>query len=160
MTIADRLAQFGWWQRATARERAMLVAGATVVIVAVAGTLVIAPMRDTLARAPLQRAERKALLGEARERVASINAAPGASLPPVDARAAIERALDAKAFPRRDATIDLANDRIALTLPAVSVADATAVIGTLAHEGLRATGINFAARADSPAVRAEITFAR
>ncbi len=160
MTIVDALAQFGWWQRATARERVMLVAGAAVVIAAVIGTLVVAPMRDTLAGAPLQRAERKALLAQARDRVAAINAVARASPPAVDARAAIERALDARAIARRDATVDLANERIALTLPAVSLADAAAVVGALAREGLRATGINFAARADSPALRAEITFAR
>lgn len=160
MTMADRLARFGWWQRATARERAMLAAGAAVVCVAIVGTLVVAPMRDTLAHAPLQRAERKALLVQARERVTSINSPRGASPAAADARAAIERALDARSISRRDATLDLANDRISLTLAAVSVTDAVAVVGALAREGLRATGINFAARADSPAVRAEITFAR
>ena len=160
MTIADWLAQFGWWQRASARERAMLATGAVVVIVALVGALVVAPMRETLARAPAQRAERKALLAQARERVASINSVRSASLPAVEPRAAIERALDARAIARRDATIDLANDRISLTLPAVSMADAAAVMGALARDGLRATAVNLAARADSPALRAEFTFAR
>ena len=149
-----------WWQRAGRRERVVLVAGVAIVAIALLATFVVTPLHDSLAQAPQQRALRKALLGQAQSRLAAITAAKPAAAAPVDARAAIERALDRQGISRADATIDTANARIGVTLPAVRLANAAALMDSLARDGLRVASATLAARADSADLRAEIALVR
>ena len=154
------LDRYPWWQRATARERVAVGIGAGVLVIALVASIVVVPMQAALADAPQQRAQRKALLDVAKQRVTAIGTLRRDAMPRVDARASIEAALDRQHIARGDATIDTANDRIALTLPAVRIGDAAAIIDALAHDGLRVSAATLAARADSPDIRAEIAFVR
>ncbi|MEP7063751.1 MAG: type II secretion system protein GspM [Betaproteobacteria bacterium] len=154
------LDRFAWWQRASPRERAIVGGGVAVVVAAIAVSVIVLPLRDALAHAPAERAQRKALLAQAEQRAAIIQTIPPQPPAAVDARTAIERALDRHGIARGDATIDTANDRIALTLPATRIADVAAVVDALMRDGLRVNAATLAARADSADVRAEIAFAR
>jgi hypothetical protein len=158
--ITVGLDRYAWWQRATQRERVALGVAAVVIITAFIISVVIMPVRDALVRAPRDRAQRKALMAQARQRVAAIQSLNVIAAPRTDARASIARALDRQGVARSDATIDTANDRIVLTLPAVRIAVAAAIMDTLTRDGLRVAGATLAARADSPDLRAEITFMR
>jgi type II secretory pathway component PulM len=157
MAWLDRVA---WWQHATSRERAAVGIGVTVVAVAIVASVIVLPLRDALAHAPAERAQRNALLAQAEQRVATIQTIPPQPPAAVNARTAIERALDRRGIARGDATIDTANDRIALTLPAARITDVAAVVDALMRDGLRVTAATLAARAESADVRAEIAFAR
>lgn len=159
-SLSSMFERFAWWQRASPRERAALAIGGAVIVVAFFVSVVIVPLRDTLAHAPQDRAQRKALLAQARDRLAAIQTVKASVAPPVDARGAIERALDGQHIGRADATIDTTNDRISLTLPAVRIADAAAIVAALAHAGLRVSAATLAARADTSDVRSELTFIR
>lgn len=157
---SSMLERFGWWQRASRRERAALAAGGAVIVIAFLVSVVIVPLREALAHAPQERAQRKALLAQARERLAVIQSIKTGVAAPVDAHAAIERALDAQHLGPADAAIDTANDRISLTLPAARITDAAAIVATLAHAGLRVSAATLSARADTSDVRSELTFVR
>jgi type II secretory pathway component PulM len=147
-----------WWQRRSPRERTLLALCVAIVAFAVIALAVVAPLTDLLIHAPQAHAERKALLERAAAQVATIErAVPGA--PAVDARAAIERALDARRIARNAATIDVAQDRIALTLPAARLEDVAALVDGLRRDGLRLVEATLAARADADGMRAELAFA-
>lgn len=159
-TISRTLSRSAWWQRATPREHTAVGVGAVAVVIALAYGLIAQPMYDALVNAPQDRAQRKAQLTQARERLDAIRTLTVGTPPRIDARTAIERALDRQGIARRDATIDTANDRVALTLPAVRLADAVAIIALLAQDGLRVDAATLAARADAPQLRAELNFTR
>ncbi|MEO8848546.1 MAG: type II secretion system protein GspM [Casimicrobiaceae bacterium] len=161
MNIVTRtLERQSWWQRASHRERVALVSAFAIVSVALLASYVALPLRDALVRAPQERALRTALLAQAQLRVTEIANARPPSTAAIDARSAIERALDHQHIGRSDVTIDSTTARIGVTLSAVSLGDAAALIDSLAHEGLRVTDATLAARADAPLLRAELTFSR
>ncbi len=161
MTALDNaLARYEWWQRASARERAMLAGGVAIVALVLLAVWVVQPMLDTLRQAPAQRALRKAQLAQAQQRVAAIGSIKPVAPVPLDVRASVDRALQRQHLGGADASVDVADARVGVTLPAVRVADVAALLDTLARDGLRATDVTLASRADSPLVRAELGFTR
>jgi type II secretory pathway component PulM len=154
------LERYEWWQRTSARERAMLVAGASIVVVVLAVTLVAMPIAAALSRAPQARAQRTAELAQARARVDAIRAAAAPLAPVADPRAAVERALARIGIARGAADIDATGERIAVTLPAVRIADVAALMDTLGRDGLVVAGATLAAREGGTDVRAELTLTR
>jgi type II secretory pathway component PulM len=154
------LERFEWWQRASARERAMLVAGASIVVVVLAVTLVAMPIAAALSHAPQAHAQRTAELAQARARVDAIRADAAPVAPAGDPRAVVERALARIGIARGAADIDATGERIAVTLPSVRIADAAALIDALARDGLVVAGATLAAREGGADVRAELTLTR
>jgi type II secretory pathway component PulM len=156
------LERYEWWQRATPRERVVVVAGAAIVAIALVATLVALPVASALSQAPQARAQRSAKLAQARARVDEIrDAGTAASTQAVgDPRAAVERALARIGVARGAASVDVTGARIAVTLPAVRIADAAALIDALARDGLVVTAATLAAREGGAEVRAELALAR
>ncbi len=159
MSLDSALDRLGFWQRASRRERAMLAAGVLVVIAALLVAWVALPLAHFLAVAPQARAVRAARLDDARERVAALSRAQPArdAAAPADA---LGRALDGAGIPRSAATLDVAADRIALTLPGARLAEVASVMAGATREGLVVSAATLSALAEPGLLRAELAFER
>jgi type II secretory pathway component PulM len=154
------LERYDWWQRTSPRERVLLALGAAIVAIALLVTLVALPVANALSRAPQARAQRLAELAQAHARVDEIRTAAPVAPSTVDPRVAVERALAQAGIARSGAGIDVADGRVAVTLPAVRIADAAALVDALARDGLVVSAATLSAREGGADVRAELTLVR
>jgi type II secretory pathway component PulM len=151
----------GMWERASARERTMLVAAIVVVAGALAYTLAWRPMVADIARLSRDLPAAQSALAAARAQADSLVALQRAQ-PPVkggDPRAAVERALAERNL--RPAVSLVADGGVRLTFNAVRFAALPDFLQSLAHtDGLRAVEASVTARVEPGTVRAELTLAR
>jgi type II secretory pathway component PulM len=150
------------WDRASARERAALVVGALVVILALAWAFGWQPLTRDLDRLREAAPAEAAAVGRARSYADDI-AALSHSAPPqrADLRASTERALGDRGLSAPSLSIDAQSDRVKVTIPASPFAT---LVGAL--DGVRKDAGAFVAeatiipRVEPGTVRAEVTFAR
>jgi type II secretory pathway component PulM len=153
----------GMWERASARERTMLVAAVVVVAGALAYTLAWRPMVADIARLSRDLPAAQSALSAARAQADNLVALQRAQAPVTggDPRAAVERALAERNLRPAVSLLDVADGRVRLTFNAVRFAALPDFLQSLAHtDGLRAVEASVTARVEPGTVRAELTLAR
>ena len=151
------------WDRASRRERTMII-GAAVVLALAAGWLWIwQPMNDDIARLKRDLPRAQAVLATARAQAEALAALQRTSAlaKSGDPRAAVERVLAERSLRPAVTALDVQEGRVRLTFAAVRFDTLVALLDALARtDGLRAVDAVLAARVEPGTVRAEITFAR
>ena len=151
------------WDRASRRERAMIV-GATVVVALAAGWVwVWQPMNADIARLQRDFPRARTVLATARAQADSLVALQrtSASAKGSDPRAAVERVLAERSLRPAVTALDVQEGRVRLTFAAVRFDALIALLDALARtDGLRAVDAVLAARVEPGTVRAELTLAR
>lgn len=151
------------WDRASRRERAMIVGAALVVALAAGWVWVGQPMNADIARLQrdLPRAHSVlATAGAQADALVALQRASGAATS-TDPRAAVERVLAERSLRPAVAALDVQEGRVRLTFTAVRLDALIAVLDALARtDGLRAVDAVVAARVEPGTVRAELTLAR
>jgi general secretion pathway protein M len=149
------------WNRAAPRERMWLVSGGVLVALALAYALIWQPLLRDLDRTGEALTRDRATLallksyGESRATGAVIEAAP------VDVRAAVERALDARQLRNAAAPLEPRDGRVSLVLGAVPFDALVALLDDLARtDHLRVIDARLTARVEPGMVRAELTVGR
>jgi type II secretory pathway component PulM len=148
------------WAAMSPRERALLAAGAVVVVAALLYAFAWRPLVDDLPRAKrdAERAERRLASAQAAASAAAARATPPARAP-LDA--AIRGALARQGLAAGDATLEIAGERAAVTLPSVRFATLVALLDTLAREdAVHAVEATLTARVEAGQVRAELSLSR
>ena len=151
------------WDRASVRERRMLVLAAIVVIVALLWAFVWRPVVADIGTTRDALAQERARLAAARSEVnemASLakEAAPGATS---DLRPPIERVLAARGLRGAVTALDVTPDSAHLVFGAVSFPALVGLIDALAkEEHLRVVEATMTARVEAGTLRAELTLAR
>lgn len=151
------------WERASARERLLVLMAAFVVVFAIAWTWVWQPMKADIARLQRDLPRAQGTLAAARAQASELVALSRASAPVKsgDPRVAVERVLAERGLRPAVATLDLADGRVRLTFGAVRFDALPGVLDTLARtDGLRVVDAVLTARVEPGTVRAEFTIAR
>ena len=151
------------WDRASPRERRLVLAAAAIVVAAVAWMLVWQPLRTDIERTRAERGRIGALLAAARASVdegAGLARAP-AKANPSDVRSAVARVLAERGVRVPPGALEMRDNRVHVTLPDVRFDTLIAALDALARDdGLRPVDATLTARVDPGTVRAELTFAR
>lgn len=149
------------WDRASPRERLLLRWGALVVVLAVLYAIAWQPLRRDIARTHeslLRERATLALLQGYADPQRSAGATQGAQ---GDARAAVERALDARGLRAAATSLEAREGRVSLTLGAVSFDALIALLDEVArNDHLRVMEARLTARVEPGSVRAELTLGR
>jgi len=151
------------WDRASRRERSMIVAAAIVVALAVAWVGVWQPMNADIARLERDLPRARTVLATARAQADALVALQrtAASAPSADPRVAVERVLAERGLRPAVTALDVQDGRVRLTFAAVRFDALIALLDALARtDGLRAVDAVVAARVEPGTVRAELTLAR
>jgi type II secretory pathway component PulM len=150
------------WDRASPRERAALVVGALVVILAVAWAFVWQPLTRDLDRLREAAPAEGAAVARARTYADDI-AALSRNVPPqrADLRASIERALGDRGLRAPSIAIDSQNNRVRVTIPAAPLATLVAALDGIRKDvGAFVAEATIIPRVEPGTVRAEVVFAR
>ena len=151
------------WERASPRERAMIVGAAVVVALAVLWTWVWQPINADIARLQRDLPRAHSVLATARAQANALAALQrtSASAKSTDPRAAVERVLAERGLRPAVTALDVQDGRVRLTFAAVRFDALVALLDALARtDGLRAVDAVLAARVEPGTVRAELTLAR
>jgi type II secretory pathway component PulM len=151
------------WDRASARERAMIACAAIVLVVAAGWAWLWQPMNADIARLSRDLPREHGVLATARGQADALvalqrtsSAAKGG-----DPRAAVERALAERSLRPAVTALDEKDGRVRLTFAAVRFDALVALLDALAKtDGLRAVEAVLAARVEPGTIRAELTLAR
>ena len=151
------------WDRASARERRVLVGGAAAVVVALLWAFVwrplvadIGPARDALVQ---ERARLAAAQSEVNEMASLAKEAQPSTT--ADLRAPVERMLSARGLRAAATTIEVTPDSAHVVLGAVSFPVLIGLIDALAREAhLRVVEATLTARVEPGTLRADLTLAR
>ncbi len=151
------------WDRASTRERKLIVFVILVVIAAAGWSWLWQPILADLARMQRVRTNEQQVLATARaqanELVALQRTSGGAKSG--DPRAAVERALAERGLRSAVLALDSQDGRVRVTLSAVRFDALIALLDTLGKDqGLRAAEAVLAARVEPGTVRAELTLSR
>lgn len=151
------------WDRASRRERAMIVGAAIVVALAAGWTWVWQPMNADIARLQRDLPRAHGVLATARAQADALVALQrtSAGAKSTDPRAAVERVLAERGLRPAVTALDAQEGRVRLTFAAVRFDALVAFLDALARtDGLRAVDAVLAARVEPGTVRAELTLAR
>jgi len=151
------------WERASPRERAMIVGAAVVVALAVLWTWVWQPINADIARLQRDLPRAHSVLATARAQANALAALQrtSASAKSTDPRAAVEHVLAERGLRPAVTALDVQDGRVRLTFAAVRFDALIALLDALARtDGLRAVDAVLAARVEPGTVRAELTLAR
>ncbi|MEO8754796.1 MAG: type II secretion system protein GspM [Casimicrobiaceae bacterium] len=151
------------WDRASRRERTMIVAAAVVLIGAAGWSWLWQPMHADIARLARDLPRAHGVLAAARAQAGELIALQRASgtARSGDPRAAVERVLAERNLRPAVTALDVQDGRVRLTFAAVRFDTLVAMLDSLARtDGLRAVDAVLAARVEPGTVRAELTFAR
>ena len=151
------------WDRGSPRERTLVSAAIAVVLLAAGWTWIWQPMRDDTERARRELRTDHAALAVAEARIADIaGLRQGAqAAPSSDPRVAIERVLAERALKPALTSLDVKDNRVAITFNAIGFDALVGVLDALARsDGLRPVAATLTARVEPNTVRAEITLAR
>jgi type II secretory pathway component PulM len=151
------------WDRASRRERGMIVAAAIVVALAVGWIWIWQPANADIARLQRDLPRAHAVLATARAHADALVALQrtSASAGSTDPRAAVERVLAERSLRPAVTALDVQDGRVRLTFAAVRFDALIALLDALARtDGLRAVDAVLAARVEPGTVRAELTLAR
>lgn len=151
------------WDRASRRERRIMITGSIIVAIAVVWGFLWQPLLADIERTREERLRVGTLLAQTRvafdEGAGLARASPKASA--VDPRGAVTRALADRGIRVASAGIDLRDSRVHVVLPDVRFDALVAALDALARdEGLRPVEATLTARVEPGTVRAELTFAR
>ena len=150
------------WDRAAPRERLLVAGGGAIVLLALASALVWQPLTRDIERSREQLSRDASMLRNARAMAdESAGLARDAKTPRAgDPRAAVERVLAEQSL-RAGASIEVADGRVKVVLPAVRFAGLVAALDAMRKDdGLRAVEAMLAARVEPGTVRAEFVLAR
>jgi type II secretory pathway component PulM len=154
----DRLTN--WWRLRTRVERAAVIAGAVLAVVAIAWLLVWLPIQGDIARLTRELGMQRAALAQARgqaDAMAGIERRTPATVR--DARAALDLALGQYGI--KASAIDRTGDDLRVTVDGVSFDILTALLESLQRDAaLRVVDFTAAARVEPGMVRAEFTLRR
>ncbi len=154
------LDRYPWWQRATRRERVMLVAAALVTGIAIAWLGVWEPVNRELTRMEADMARERALLARARsqtEEIATITVAPPRQA--ADLKSGVEAALAQRGLAAT--SVELREARVRVVLAAARFDALIAALGALQRDaGVRVVEATLATRVEPGTVRAELTLVR
>jgi general secretion pathway protein M len=149
-----------WWQLRSPAERTVLLVAGGIALVLFAWVLIWQPLTRDTERLERRLIEQRAALATARRQADEIAALAQSTVDPSprDARSDVESALARQGL--KAAAIDRGDDqRLRVTLDAVSFAALTSLLGTLQHDArLNAVDLTAAARVEPGQVRAEMTF--
>lgn len=149
------------WDRASARERLLLRAGALVVVLAVLYALAWQPLTRDIARTREAVARDRATLALLQTYARPQRGAGATDNAPIGVRAAVERALDARGLRAAAGALDARDGRVSLVLGVVSFDALIAMLDDLARtDRVRVIEARLAARVEPGTVRAELTLGR
>ena len=151
------------WDRASPRERAMIVIAAIVLVLAAGWTGLWLPMEADIARLQRDLPRAHGVFATARAQADDLVALQRTSVPvkSADPRAAVERVLAERGLRPAVAALDVQDGRVRLTFAAVRFDALIGLLDALARtDGLRAVDAVLAARVEPGTVRAELTLAR
>ncbi len=153
----------GAWDRASTRERRMLVAAILVVVAALGWSLLWQPIAADLARLERDVPREQAILAAARaqsDAIAALERAPRA-MRSADARTVVERVLVERDLRQAVGTLDAQDGGVRITFPAVRFDDLVSTLDALARQdALRAVAVTLTGRVEPGMVRAELTLVR
>ncbi len=153
----------GLWDRASTRERTLVLVATAFVVAAALWTWVWLPMRSDSVRLERDGPRDRLLLAAARAQAADLVATQRANAggPAGDPRAAVERVLAERGLRGAAGTLDVQDGRVRLGFPAVRFDALVGFLDALAtREGLRAVDATLTARVEPGTVRADLTLAR
>jgi type II secretory pathway component PulM len=151
------------WDRASRRERAMIIGAAIVVALAAGWVWIWQPMNADIARLQRDLPRAHGVLTTARSQADALVALQRTStaVKSGDPRAAVERVLAERSLRPAVTALDVQESRVRLTFAAVRFDALIAFLDALAKaDGLRAVDAVVAARVEPGTVRAELTLAR
>jgi general secretion pathway protein M len=149
------------WDRASPRERLLLAWGSLVVVLAVLYAVAWQPLTRDIARTHEMLARDRATLAVLQGYTQPQRSAGTTQAPPSDARAAVERALDARGLRAATSQIDTRDNRVSLVLGAVPFDALVTLLDELARtERVRVIEARLTARVEPGTVRAELTLGR
>jgi type II secretory pathway component PulM len=151
------------WDRASRRERALIVGAGIVVALAAGWTWIWQPMNADIARLQRDLPRAHGVLTTARAQADALVALQRTSVAAKisDPRAAVERALAERSLRPAVTALDVQEGRVRLTFAAVRFDALIAFLDASARiDGLRAVDAVLAARVEPGTVRAELTLAR
>lgn len=151
------------WDRASRRERRIVITGSIIVVIAVVWGLLWQPLRSDIERTREERVRIGTLLAQTRaafdEGAGLARASPKAGA--VDPRGAVTRVFADHGIRVAPASVDLRDSRVHVLLDDVRFDALVAALAALARdEGLRPVEAMLTARVEPGTVRAELTFAR
>ncbi len=151
------------WDRASTRERRMVVVAALVVAAALAWVLIWQPLLTDLARLERDLPRERAILAGARaqaDAIAALDRAPRTARG-AEARTAVERALAERGLRQAVGTFDAQDGGVRLAFQAIRFDDLVSLLDTLARQdALRAVAVTLTGRVEPGMVRVEMTLAR
>jgi len=147
------------WQRASSRERALVVLGGLVVALALGWALVWQPVTRDLEQSASTIALERAALDRARQQANDIAAIPATpARPAVDLRSAVERAFAQRGLA---GSVEARDGGVRVVLTAARFDALVAALGTLASEsGIRVAAATLSPRVEPGTVRAELSLVR
>lgn len=151
------------WDRASTRERRLVIAAALVVLFAAGWTWLWQPVNADIARLQRDLPYAKSALAAARAQADELVALQRATVPvkSADPRSVVERALGERGLRNEVTALDLQDGRVRLTFAAVRFDALPALLAALAKaDGLRVVDAVLSARVEPGIVRAELTLAR
>ena len=151
------------WDRASTRERRMVVAAVLVVVAALGWVLLWQPLAADIARLDRDVPREQAVLAAARAQadgIAALERSPRTARGS-DPRTAVERVLAERGLRQAVGTFDAQDGGVRLGFQAIRFDDLVALLDALADkDALRAVAVTLTGRIEPGLVRAELTLAR
>ena len=151
------------WERASARERRLVMAAVLIVLFAAGWTWLWQPMNADIARLQRDLPYARSALAAAHAQADDLVALQRAAIPvrSADPRSAVDRELGERGMRSEVTSLDVQDGRVRLTFAAVRFDALPALLAALAKaDGLRVVGAVLTARVEPGVVRAELTLDR